>query len=191
VADKIFINYRRNDTAAHAVGIGQYLAREFGSRRVFIDIDMRAGQRFPQVLDKRLSRCKVMLVLIGPNWLDARDDDGSRRLDNPADWVRLEIARALARKITVIPVLVAGALLPKRSELPEPLRPMLDNQLVTITTTGFRSEMAGLVKDIREIPSAWSRISAGLRALDIVAGSAWRLVSRVVALGLILGVPWV
>jgi TIR domain len=110
VAGKIFINYRRDDGAAHALNISQYLERAFGSRNVFIDIDrVRAGQKFPEVLERRLAKCKVMVAVIGPNWLDARDDSGRRRLDEPADWVRLEIVRALARNITVMPVTVGRA----------------------------------------------------------------------------------
>src|SRR5271156_1947983 len=97
---KIFISYRREDSAANALGIGQYLEHEFGRKSVFIDVDMRAGAKFPQVLEERLATCKVMLVLIGPRWVNAEDDQGQRRLDNPDDCVRLEVSRALKRGIT-------------------------------------------------------------------------------------------
>src|SRR4051794_35794943 len=92
---KIFISYRREDSAASALSIGQYLENEFGRKNVFIDLDMRAGAKFPTVLEQRLAECKVMLVLIGPEWLNASDQHGRRRLDQPDDWVRLEIAHAL------------------------------------------------------------------------------------------------
>src|ERR1700732_3136706 len=92
---KIFISYRREDSAANALSIGQYLEHEFGRQNVFIDIDMRAGTKFPAVLEERLAECKVMLVLIGSQWLNAQDEQGQRRLDSPDDWVRLEIAHAL------------------------------------------------------------------------------------------------
>ena len=82
MAQKIFISYRRQDTAANALSIGQYLENEFGRKNVFIDVDMRAGVKFPAVLEQRLAECKVMLVLIGPTWLEARDDQGNRRLDS-------------------------------------------------------------------------------------------------------------
>ena len=100
---KIFISYRRQDTAANALGIGQYLENVFGRKSVFIDVDMRAGANFPDVLEQRLAECKVMLVLIGPEWLNSRDEQGRRRLDSSEDWVRLEITHALRRNITVIP----------------------------------------------------------------------------------------
>jgi hypothetical protein len=66
MAGKIFISYRRDDSAANALGIGQYLEREFGGRNVFIDIDMRAGAKFPVELEQRLAECKVLIALIGP-----------------------------------------------------------------------------------------------------------------------------
>jgi hypothetical protein len=129
---KIFISYRRQDAGANALGIGQYLEHEFGRKSVFIDVDMRAGAKFPQVLEQRLAECKVMLVLIGPEWLNSRDDQGHRRLESPDDWVRLEIAHALKRDITVIPVRVNGAELPARAALPEDIRGLLDHQAVSV-----------------------------------------------------------
>ena len=91
MAGKIFISYRREDSAPHALSIGQYLEHEFGRRSVFIDVDMFAGAKFPAVLEQRLAVCKVMLVLIGPRFLNSIDEDGHFRLDNPDDWVRLEL----------------------------------------------------------------------------------------------------
>src|SRR5262245_3063211 len=152
---KIFLSYRREDTAANALGVGQYLEHEFGRKNVFIDIDMRAGTKFPTVLEQRLADCKVMLALIGPDWLNARDEHGHRRLDNPDDWVRLEIATALRRNITVIPVRVNGAALPQRQALPDDIQGLLDHQAASITLAGFRHEMAGLARDIRSISTRW------------------------------------
>jgi hypothetical protein len=174
---KIFISYRRQDSAANALGIGQYLEHAFGRKNVFIDVDMRAGTKFPAVLEERLAECKVMLVLIGSDWLNAQDEQGQRRLDSPDDWVRLEIAHALKRDITVIPVRVNGAQLPARATLPADIRGLLDHQAVSVTTTGFRNEMAGLVRDIRSIPSPkpWRRfgaIAAGVSLL-LAALAAW------------------
>jgi TIR domain len=167
---KIFISYRRDDSAANAIGIGQYLEHEFGGKNVFIDVDMRAGAKFPEVLEARLAECKVMLVLIGPGWLDARDERGHRRLDNFDDWVRLEIAHALKRNITVIPVRINGATLPARATLPEELRGLLDHQSTSVTHASFRHDMSGLVRDIRSIPTprTWRRpaaIAAGVASL--------------------------
>ena len=153
VAGKIFISYRREDVAANALGICQYLEHEFGRKNVFIDVDMQAGEKFPAVLEQRLAECNVMLVLIGPNWISARDDHGKRRLDNPDDWVRLEIAQALKRAIKVIPIRVNGGELPKKTDLPEDIQRLLDHQAASVTNTSFRNEMAGLVRDIRSNPN--------------------------------------
>jgi formylglycine-generating enzyme required for sulfatase activity len=153
MAGKIFINYRRDDSAAEALNVAQYLENRFGKSSIFIDIDrLRAGQKFATVLEDKLGQCKVMLAIIGPNWIDARDEkSGTRRLDNPEDWVRLEIERSLARNIPVIPVLVAGATLPSKSELPPSLQPLIGYQYATVTTNGFRHEMAGLARDVTEL----------------------------------------
>jgi TIR domain len=159
---KIFISYRRESEAANALSISQYLEHEFGRKNVFIDVDMRAGAKFPTVLEERLRACKVMLALLGPDWVNAKDDVGQRRLNNPNDWVRLEIGRALARDITVIPVRVNGSDLPKRDTLPTDIQGLLDHQAASVTTASFRNDMAGLVRDIRRIPDGTSLRSAGI-----------------------------
>jgi TIR domain len=149
---KIFVNYRRDDSAPHALSIAQYLERTFGARNVFIDIDrLRAGQNFHDVLQQRLALCDVMLAIIGPSWRDARAEDQSRRLDDPEDWVRLEISKALANNVTVIPILVGGATLPKPADLPVDLRPLVQRQAFRVTTNSFRTDMAGLEHDLRAI----------------------------------------
>jgi hypothetical protein len=150
---KIFISYRRQDSSANVLGIAQYLEHEFGRKNVFVDVDMRAGSNFPAVLEQRLAECKVMLVLIGANWIDARGEHGQRRLDDADDWVRLEIAHALKRNITVIPVRIDGAPLPSKAMLPDDIKGLFSHQAATVTLAGFRHEMAGLVRDIQAIPS--------------------------------------
>ena len=150
VARKIFISYRREDSAAHALNIAQDLERAFCGRSVFIDIDrIRPGQPFAAVLENYLAASKVMLVIIGPNWLDMRDEKGQRRLDDAADWVRLEIGGALARRLTVIPVLVGGAKLPQKASLPEMLQPLVDQHAAIVNHATFRNDIAGLRRDVR------------------------------------------
>ena len=163
MAGKIFINYRRGDSAPHALAVAGYLEDKFGKSNIFIDIDrLLPGQEFETVLKDKLGQCEVMLAIIGPNWVDARDEKtGSRRLADPEDWVRAEIEGALARNIRVIPILVAGAKLPSESDLPKSLQPLLKRQAVTLTTNGFRYEMAGLAGDLAEPaePRRWDRIA--------------------------------
>lgn len=94
---RVFINYRRDDSAPYALSIAQYVENAFLKDNVFIDVDrLRPGQSFAEVLNERLRDCKVMLVVIGPGWLNVGDDTSTRRLDDPNDWVRLEIATALS-----------------------------------------------------------------------------------------------
>jgi hypothetical protein len=177
MSQKVFISYRRQDTGANALGIGQYLEHEFGRKSVFIDVDMRAGAKFPAILEQRLAECKVMLVLIGPDWLNSRDEKGRRRLDLSDDWVRIEIAQALRRNVVVIPVRVNNTPLPEREDLPEDIRGLLDHQAVSITHVSFRHEMSGLARDIRAIRPARRRHYL----IAIAAGSALLLI----ALGLL------
>ena len=176
---KIFVSYRRADTAAEALSVGQFLEREFGGGSVFMDIDIHAGENFPRVLDQRLAQSKVVLAVIGPNWLEAKDGEGRRRLDDAKDWVRLEIAQALARGVTVIPLCVNNAALPKRAELPEDLRGLVDHQAAFVTTSRFRNDMAGLVRDIRAIPDPFrgrriGLIAAGVIVTLLILGSVWK-----------------
>lgn len=147
----IFISYRREDTAAEALSIAQYLAKSLGEERVFLDIEkLRPGETFPHVLRQAIQKSRVMLVIVGHNWLQGKggDSGSGSRLDDPNDWVRLEIETAMADGLVIIPVLVSGATLPSPHRLPETLQPLLENHAVTITTNGFRNDMAGLAADI-------------------------------------------
>jgi hypothetical protein len=181
VAGRIFISYRRDDTASLALGIGQYLEREFGQKNVFIDVDMYAGTKFPTELEAKLAQSKVLLALIGPDWLDTRDDAGQRRLDDPNDWVRLEVARALKRNITIIPVRVEGAELPRKADLPEDIRGLVDHQAAVVTREGFRNEMGGLARDIRAVLNPRPRVRmAGIAAgvlVPLIGG--WFVVNEI------------
>jgi hypothetical protein len=119
----VFISYRRDDSSGYAGRLHDALVAHFGSDLVFIDIDsIRAGQNFADVIDKRIAPCSVVVVLIGKGWLKSVDDQGHRRLDDPHDFVRLEIASALAQQIPVIPVLVGDAKMPRPDDLPKPLK---------------------------------------------------------------------
>lgn len=175
---KIFISYRRQDSTSEALSIAQFLEREFGTGSVFMDIDIHAGANFPIVLEEQLSQCKVLLAVIGPNWLETKDSEGQLRLSKPDDWVRLEIVRALERDVPVIPVCINDTKLPDRMALPENLRRLVDHQAAFVTTSRFRNDMAGLVRDIRTIPDAldvWRRgITAA--ALFLVVFSAGAVV---------------
>jgi TIR domain len=133
MADTIFINYRREDSAATAGRLHDRLAQAFGRKHIFMDVDqIPAGIDFVAHLNGQVAACGVVLVVIGPHWLDVRNEAGQRRLNQPDDFVAIEIAAALARDIRVIPVLVDGASIPKTSELPDSLKPLVRRQAIEV-----------------------------------------------------------
>jgi len=130
----IFIGYRRGDGAGWAGRLHADLRTRLGSAsQIFMDVDgIPPGEDFRAYIDGAIGQCDAFVALIGPNWLDARDEHGRRRLDDPHDFVRLEVAAALRRNIRVIPVLVGGARLPTAEELPEPLGRLVDRHAVSL-----------------------------------------------------------
>ena len=149
---KIFISYRRDDAKAEARSIYQHLERSYGRDSLFMDVDsIQKGLDFTQVLGKSLADTAVMLVVMGRTWLHQQDDTGRRRLDDPADYVRLEIATALRSNIPVIPVRVDGARLPRTEELPPDLQPLARRQGTVITHESFDSDVRGLAEDLRKL----------------------------------------
>lgn len=125
--EAIFIGYRRDDTADVAGRIFDALILRFGRALIFMDVDnLRPGIDFGDYIRTVLPRCRVALVLIGPDWIEARDGAGRRRLDDTNDWVRIEVETALATAgLDVVPVLVNGARMPRDDELPQSLHPLL------------------------------------------------------------------
>ena len=110
----IFISYRRDDSRHAAGRLVDRLAQIFPRDQLFMDIDaIEPGLDFEEVINEKLEACDVMLAVIGPNWATSRDESGALRLEDPDDFVRLEIAAALKRDIRVIPVLVDGAKIPE------------------------------------------------------------------------------
>src|SRR5215218_10065225 len=119
---RVFIRYRRQESSGMAGRLYERLAARLGEDQVFMDVDTIAlGVDFAEVITQAVSTCQVLLAVIGPRWLTATDQEGRRRLDDPDDVVRLEIVAALERDIRVIPILVEGAVMPRRQELPDTL----------------------------------------------------------------------
>ena len=151
MADKIFINYRREDSIGTAGRLRDRLAEAFGEENLFMDVDnIPAGVDFVADLNNQVAACRVFLAVIGPNWMDAKDASGVRRLDNPDDFVTIEIAAALARDIRVIPVLVDNARMPKADTLPEPIRPLVRRNAVEMRNTQFRRDAEVLIAKMSE-----------------------------------------
>ena len=119
----IFVSYRRDDSATIVDRIIGRLKSRFGKKAIFRDIDsIELGADFPSVIDRALNECKVFLAIVGEDWLESTAD-GRRRLDDPEDYVRFEIATALRRdELMVIPVRVKNAELPDAMDLPDDLQ---------------------------------------------------------------------
>lgn len=144
---RIFISYRREDAAGYAGRLQESLERRLGPGAVFRDVDaLEPGQDFVDAITTRLRDCRVCLVLIGRNWLAARDASGGRRLDQPGDYVRLEIATVLVRPdVRVIPVLLEGAAIPPREMLPESLRALSQRHAVSLRDEAWDADVDRLV----------------------------------------------
>src|SRR5260221_9297032 len=129
-AAPIFISYRRRDTLMSAWYLCTELRRHFGEHAVFMDLNsIESGALWPSKVQFAAHTCQVMLVLIGPQWATVTDPiTNLRRLDDPKDVLRSEVATALARGILVVPVLVADARLPSADELPDDLKPLRDRE---------------------------------------------------------------
>src|SRR5829696_3478559 len=118
---RIFINYRREETAPWAGWLFDRLDARYAGQ-VFKDVDsIELGDDFVEVITEAVGSCDVLLALIGDQWVTIADKDGRRRLDNSEDFVRVEIEAALTRNVRVIPILVGGATMPGAEELPPSL----------------------------------------------------------------------
>ncbi len=130
----IFLSYRRDDSEGQAGRLFEDLRAEFGADNVFMDVaTIEPGMDFRRAIDTSVETCGLLRAMIGKNWLHVVDGDGRRRIDNPDDFVRLEIAQALRRDIPVVPVLVHGARMPKPEELPDELRNLAFRNSVELT----------------------------------------------------------
>jgi hypothetical protein len=148
----IFLSYRRQDASGWAGRLYEHLAREWGPDHVFMDIDAIApGEDFRVAISRTLETCQVVLVVIGPNWLTARSATGTRRLDDDGDTHREEVAAALASDVRVIPVLVGGADMPRKDDLPEPVRDLVYRNAAVVEDRRFATDVETLQQTLRGI----------------------------------------
>ena len=168
MSGKIFINYRRGDEPGFTQALLGRLEQAFPAERLFIDVDnIPPGEDFVRMLESQVAQCDAMLTVIGNNWLDATDERGGRRLDNPNDFVRIEIESALKQGKRVIPVLVHQARMPHPDELPEAIRPLSQRNAVRLTHERFRSDVQGLIKALQgAIDDVASRPSGTVGAIN-------------------------
>jgi len=146
---QIFISYRRDDSSGYARALHEELARQWGAERVFIDVDdIDAGESFASVIEQAVADAPVMLVLIGPRWQGLREGQAPR-LNDEQDLVRREVATALGRGMTVIPVLLDGAPMPATSALPQALWPLVERNALVLSPTSYAADMQRLLGALR------------------------------------------
>lgn len=148
---RIYLSYRRMDAPAYAGRLFDHLSRHFGPDAVFMDLDdIARGQDFALAIDSALNACEVVLVVIGKGWVSCTGQDGRRRLEDPKDWVRLEVVATLRRNVLVVPVLVDGARIPDPADLPEELRPLCRRNACELSDLRWSYDVGELVKDLEK-----------------------------------------
>jgi hypothetical protein len=152
MSGQIFISYRREESRWSARSLYDRLSGRFDRKQIFMDIDAIAlGDDFVKAIEKTVGECDVLIAVIGAHWVTSTDEQNGRRLDNPEDFVRREIATALKRDIRVIPVLVDDALMPRSSELPDDLKPLVRRNALRVSDTGFDDDCRRLVAAIEQV----------------------------------------
>ncbi len=142
----VFISYRREDSSGDAGRLFDIVSGRFGKKNTFMDLDtIQGGDDFSVVIEEKISVSDVLVAVIGSRWLTVTEENGMRRLDNPHDFVRLEIGRALQRGIRVIPVLVGGAVMPRAEDLPDDLRTLSERQAVEVREAHFHQDAEQLI----------------------------------------------
>jgi hypothetical protein len=168
----VFISYRREDTKHAAARLHDRLKPHF---EVFMDVaSVHMGTHFPEAIDAALSRVDVLLALIGPSWATSVNEHGTRRLDDPKDYVARELRRALARGIPVVPVLVDGATMPHADDLPPDLEVLTENQATRLDHEAFDAQA--------------TQLTTSLKKLVGETNNRWRIIGLVAAVVIALGV---
>lgn len=171
----IFISYRREDTEGQAGRLFASLAARFGKNAVFMDVAaIEPGRDFRRAIEEHVSSCGVVLVLIGKDWVDARNQKGERRLDDPNDFVRLETAAALKRDIPVVPVLLKGAGMPTAGQLPKDLQELAYRNAVELTHTRWESDAEVLITAL--LPYVQTGSGDGTRKIWVTSAVALTIV---------------
>jgi hypothetical protein len=148
----IFISYRRDESAAYAGRMADGFTEHFGENRVFRDIDsIEPGLDFAEAIERAVDSSEVLIAVIGRNWLTATDAAGHKRLENPDDYVRMEIGAALQRNIRVIPVLVQGAAMPSAEQLPEDLASLTHRNAFELHDSSWNEELRRLITTLDKV----------------------------------------
>ena len=180
---RIFVSYRRKETAGHAGRLFDRLREHYGADNVFRDVDrLKAGDDFVEALARAVDSCDVFVLVIGRDWANVQNQRGERRLDDPSDFIRLELETALRRKILVLPVLVEGATMVDAEDLPEPLRPLARRQALELSEPRWDFDIQALLRRIDEVvkparpvwKTGWFRTAAAVLVLAAAVTAGWR-----------------
>ncbi len=148
---KIFISYRREDTAPYAGRLRDALVNQFGAQQVFMDIyTIRPGEHFTKVIEQTVGSCDALIAVIGRRWLGSIEGL-VRRIDDPTDFVRVEITNALDRNIPVFPVLVNGAAAPRPQDLPKELEPITKHNILEISDNRWDYDVGQLISTLKGV----------------------------------------
>lgn len=149
---KVFICYRREETGAHAGRIYDSMVARFGEENAFMDLELAPGVDFVEHITNVVSGCLALIIVMGPHWATVEDAGGRRRLDDPEDFVRLEVQNALRRDdVTPIPVLVGGAQMPRAEDLPAELRPLTRRNALEMSDGRWRYDVNRLMSTLDEL----------------------------------------
>ena len=200
--ETIFISYRRQDTAAYAGRIYDRLAAKYGENNVFMDIDrIEPGQDFVDAINHSVAEAGVLLVLIGREWIKMTDKSGVSRLNNPEDFVRLEILAGLEQKTVIIPVLLADAEMPSAQALPPQLQPFTRRNAIEISDSRFHSDVDRLIEAIDKIfnpqratpspirPEQRNRSATPLNSMSSIPNMGF-IAAAIAAVAMIVGGIW-
>jgi TIR domain len=191
---RIFMSYRRQETAYATGWLFDRLAERYGRTQIFKDVDsLQPGDDFVAVIEAAVGSCSVLLALIGDEWLTVADETGRRRIDDPNDFVRIEIEAALARGVTVIPILVDGARMPQPTEVPESLGPLVRRQALELSPARFDFDFSQLLAVLDRFLNAAAAPSTPTRPSPeeqpaARSGGAGRTAVVALAVGLVVAV---
>jgi hypothetical protein len=150
-AQKVFICYRRQDSAPYAGRIYDAMVAKFGLENVFMDLDLDPGVDFVERIKRVVSGCVALIVVIGPQWAELRDEDGGRRIEDPEDFVRLEVETGLHRDdVLLVPALVGGARMPRREDLPPELQTLARRNALELSEGRWRYDVGRLLDVLDE-----------------------------------------
>jgi TIR domain len=169
----VFISHRREDSGGFAGRIYDRLTSRLGRENVFFDVDtIPPGRDFVDILSERVGKCDALLAVIGKHWILSADSENRRRLDDPQDFVRIEIEAALSRNVPVIPVLVDGATMPHPNDLPDSLTKLIRRQAVEVSHARFESDAERLTEALSQIEEEIRKREANLPRSRVVGSEA-------------------